>query len=64
MAWVDRVKLNMVLEKDPANGLILLRRLAQMLGHRLHEAYKVIGMRTELFESYGSGQTMQVVPPT
>ena len=61
---VDRVKLNMVLEKDPANGLILLRRLAQMLGHRLHEAYKVIGRRTEVFEAYGSGQTMEVVPPT
>lgn len=61
---VDRVKFNMVLEKDPANGLILIRHLAQMLGHRLHEAYKVIGSRTEFFESYGSGQTMQAVPPT
>jgi CRP-like cAMP-binding protein len=61
---VDRVKLNMVLEKDPANGLILIRRLAQMLGHRLHDAYRVIGTRTEFFESYGSGQTMEAFPPT
>ena len=60
---VDRVKLNMALEKDPANGLILLRRLAQMLGHRLHEAYKVIGRRSEFFETYGSGQTMELAPP-
>jgi CRP-like cAMP-binding protein len=60
---VDRVRLNMVLEKDPANGLILLRRLAQMLGHRLHEAYRVIGTGTEFFESYGTGQTMQTTPP-
>lgn len=61
---VDRVKLSMVMEKDPANGLILLRRLGHMLGHRLHEAYKVIGGRTESFEAYGSRQTMEVVPPT
>jgi CRP-like cAMP-binding protein len=59
---VDRVKLNTVLEKDPANGLTLLRRLAQMLGHRLHEAYRVIGSRTESFEAYGTGQTMESIP--
>jgi len=61
---IDRVKFNTVLESDPANGLILLRRLAHMLGHRLHEAYKVIGRRTESFEAYGSGQTMETAPPT
>jgi CRP-like cAMP-binding protein len=61
---VDRVKLNMVLEKDPANGLVLLRRLAHLLGHRLHEAYRRIGARTESFEAHGSGQTMEAFPPT
>jgi CRP-like cAMP-binding protein len=61
---IDRVKLNLALESDPANGLILLRRLAQLLGHRLHEAYRVIGAKTEVFESYGTGQTMELVPPT
>ncbi len=60
---VNRLKLERLLEKDPANGLILVRRLARMLGHRLHEAYRVIGTRMDFFESHGSGQTMEAVPP-
>ncbi len=59
---IDRVKLNLVLEKDPASGIVLLRRLAQVLGHRLHEAYRLIGSRSESFEAYGSGQTMEAYP--
>jgi CRP-like cAMP-binding protein len=61
---IDRVRFNMVLDRNPASGLALLRRLANMLGHRLHEAYRVIGQRAESFESYGSGQTMEATPAT
>jgi CRP-like cAMP-binding protein len=60
---IDRIRFNMVLEKNPASGLILLRRLGDMLGHRLHEAYRVIGQRTDSFESCGSGQTMEGALP-
>jgi CRP-like cAMP-binding protein len=56
---IDRVKFKMVLDRDPANGVILMTRLAQLLGHRLHEAYKVIGARSELSTSYGTGQVSE-----
>ena len=52
----------MVLDRDPAQGLILIRRLAQLLGHRLHEAYKVIGSKTEWAVSYGTGQVVESPP--
>ena len=56
---VDRRKFNMVLDNDPANGLMLIRRLAGLLGHRLHEAYRVIGARSEFSTSYGTGQVTE-----
>jgi CRP-like cAMP-binding protein len=59
---IDRVKFNMVLNRDPAQGLILIRRLAQLLGHRLHEAYKVIGSKSEWAVSYGTGQVVESPP--
>jgi CRP-like cAMP-binding protein len=59
---IDRLKFNRVLDKDPANGLVLIRRLAQLLGHRLHEAYQVVGSRTEWAVSYGSSQVMESPP--
>ena len=59
---IDRVKFNMVLDRDPANGLVLVRRLAQLLGHRLHKAYQVIGSRTEWAVSYGTGQVVESPP--
>jgi len=59
---IDRVKLNMVLSRDPHNGLILIRHLAEMLGHRLHEAYKMIIVGSEVSESYSTGQVMEITP--
>lgn len=38
----DRVKLNQVLEEDPANGIIFMKHLAATLGNRLMETYKMI----------------------
>ncbi len=60
---VDRRRFNMVLDSDPANGLVLIRRLAELLGHRLHEAYQVIGARSGFSTSYGTGQVIEAVPP-
>lgn len=60
---INRVRFDMVLDRDPASGLILIRRLAQVLGHRLHDTYRLLGTRTELIESYGTGQTIEGVPP-
>ena len=62
---IDRVKFNMILEKDPANGLILIKRLAGMLGHRLNKAYEILASRdqSEGYMSFGSGQLMEMSPP-
>ena len=60
---IDRVRFKMALDKDPANGVILMTRLARMLGHRLHEAYKVIGARADVSTSYGTGQVSESAPP-
>jgi len=38
----DRNKLAIVLDEDPANGMIFLRHLAATLGNRLIETYKMI----------------------
>ena len=59
---IDRVKFNMILDQHPANGLILIRRLGVMLGHRLHEAYKMIDSGSEFSTSYGTGQLMEETP--
>ena len=59
---IDRVKFNMVLEEDPVNGLVLIRRLAAMLGNRLNDTYKMLAVREhgERFETYGSGQLIDL----
>ena len=38
----DRNELSKVLEEDPANGMIFVKRLAATLGNRLIETYKMI----------------------
>ena len=38
----DSLTLTNVIEKDPANGIILFRHLAAMLGNRLLESYQTI----------------------
>ena len=59
---IDRVKFNLVLEQDPVNGLALIRRLAPMLGNRLHDTYKMLAAREhgDKFETYGSGQLIDL----
>ncbi len=60
---ISRVKFNMIIEKDPASGLKLIRRLAEMLGHRLSQSYRMLASRdqAESSMSFGSGQLME--PP-
>ena len=43
----DSKKLTLLLEKDPANGLIFFRHLAASLGNRLLESYKTISRKPE-----------------
>ena len=56
----DKQKLQMILEKDPANSLILFKRLAELLGNRLLQSYTIISSasRAEFSPSYGTGQVM------
>ena len=56
----DIGKLQKVLEKDPANSLILFKRLAAILGNRLLQSYAIISSTspTEISPSYGTGQVM------
>ena len=56
----DRKKLQKVLEKDTANSLILFKRLAEILGNRLIQSYRIISSasRAEISPSYGTGQVM------
>jgi CRP/FNR family cyclic AMP-dependent transcriptional regulator len=56
----DQEKLQKVLEKDPANSLILFKRLAAILGNRLLQSYAIISSTspTDMSPSYGTGQVM------
>ena len=56
----DKEKLQKILEKDPANSLILFKRLAEILGNRLLQSYTIISsaFRAEISPSYGTGQVM------
>jgi CRP-like cAMP-binding protein len=57
---LDKGKLQKVLEKDPANSLLLYKRLAEILGDRLLQSYTIISSvsSTEISPSYGTGQVM------
>ena len=57
----DKDKLEKILEKDPANSLILFKRLAEILGNRLLQSYTIISSasRVEISPSYGTGQVME-----
>ena len=56
----DREKVLMILEKDPANGLIFFKRLADILGSRLLHSYKMLSTaaQTVASPSFGTGQVM------
>jgi CRP-like cAMP-binding protein len=62
---IDRVKFNTVLEADPVNGLVLVRRLSEMLGERLNRTYKMLADRgpAEFAATFGTGQIMEMLPP-
>lgn len=54
-------RLQQVLEKDPGNGLIFYRKLADALGHRLIQSYKMVSSaaQAQTAVSFGSGNLMQ-----
>ena len=59
LIW-DKDKLQKVLDKDPANSLLLYKRLAELLGNRLLQSYTIISSVSpaETHVSYGSGQVL------
>ena len=62
---LDRDKLQKVLGKDPANSLVLYKRLAEILGNRLLQSYSIISstLPTEISPAYGTGQVMASTEP-
>ncbi len=58
----DKVKMQAIIENDPANGLILFKNLAATLGNRLLHGYTTIlsDSRTGEFASLGTGQVLEV----
>ena len=62
---LDRGKLQKILEKDPANSLILFKRLAEILGNRLLQSYTIISSTspTEISLTYGTGQVLSSPEP-
>jgi CRP-like cAMP-binding protein len=58
---VDIEKLQKVLEKDPANGLIFFKRLAGAIGNRLLQTYKLISSAShpDTSTSFGTGQVIE-----
>lgn len=62
---LDKDKLQKILEKDPANSLILFKRLAEILGNRLLQTYSIISSTppTEISIAYGTGQVMASPEP-
>jgi len=61
----DKEKLQKILEKDPANSLILFKRLAEILGNRLLQSYTIISSTspTEISLTYGTGQVLSSPEP-
>lgn len=57
----DRRKVQMIIEKDPTNGLIFFKRLAALIGNRLLWSYKMITAtaQAEISPSFGTGQVQQ-----
>ena len=62
---LDKDKLQPILKKDPANSLILFKRLAEILGNRLLQSYTIISstLPTEISLAYGTGQLLSSVEP-
>jgi len=62
---IDRMKFNRLLEEDPVNGLVLVRRLAELLGERLKRTYQLLAAHGPegTAVSFGSSQTMDMISP-
>jgi len=58
----DKEKMQTIIEKDPANGVILFKNLAATLGNRLLHGYTTnfSATRAGEFSSMGTGQVMEV----
>ena len=58
---IQRDEFQEILEKDPANGLVFLKRLAGALGERLISSYGALGLAhpSEDHRTYGSSLTLQ-----
>jgi len=66
LVQIDRMKFNRILEGDPVNGLLLVRRLGELLGERLDRTYQWMAAAQALdgaAVSDGTGQTMEMVAP-
>ncbi len=57
---IEKDPLQKIIEKDTSNGLILFKRLAELLGDRLIQSYKIISSAfgAEPSVSFGTGQVM------
>ena len=53
-------KLQKILEKDTANGMVFYKRLSGILGHRLLQSYKMISSaaQADTSMSFGTGQVV------
>ena len=56
----ERQKLQKAVEKDPINGIVFFKRIAELLGNRLIQSYAMIasGSRADISTSFGTGQVI------
>ena len=62
----DATKLRHLVEKNPADGLLFFKHLAETLGNRLLQTYRVIPAATKVqaSTSFGTGQVMETEATT
>ena len=60
---IDREKFEMILKKNPVDGMNFFKRLASILGERLIDSYNtlILGQPSEAPSTHGSSQTLQQV---
>jgi CRP-like cAMP-binding protein len=58
---INMGRLNKILEKDAPTGMVFFKRLAESLGKRLLETYRLIPDtgETDMSRSYGTGQVLE-----
>jgi CRP/FNR family cyclic AMP-dependent transcriptional regulator len=56
----ERQKLQKAVEKDPVNGIVFFKRIAEILGNRLLQSYAMIASasRADVSTSFGTGQVI------